>query len=176
MPSRTSRFDPDLTLLAKVTFNVPERMLYAQLENRSDVVGRLLAIDALKEKKDKKTVGKLKGALNDDPFYGVRREAASALQEIHTDEAFDALAESMGQSDPRVRLRVVQEIGRFYRPEVLPRMENVLAHEKNPDILIAAIRNVGRFHSPQTRQTISKYLTSTSYGNELADAAVEAIR
>jgi aminopeptidase N len=64
------RFDPELTLLAKVTFDVPERMLYAQLENRSDVVGRLLAIDALQEKKDKKTVGKLKDVLNNDPFHG----------------------------------------------------------------------------------------------------------
>jgi len=170
------RFDPDLTLLAKVTFNVPERMLYAELENRSDVVGRLLAIDALKEKKDKKTVGKLKDALNNDAFYGVRREAASALQEIHTDEAFDALVGSMDQSDARVRLRVVQEIGRFYRPEVLTRMENVLANEKNPDIVMAAIGNMGRFHSPQTRQAVSRYLQSTSYRNELADAAIGAIR
>ncbi len=170
------RFDPDLTLLAKVTFNVPERMLYAQLGNRLDVVGRLIAVDALKEKKDKKTVGKLKDALDGDPFYGVRREAAGALQEIHTDEAFSALTDSMEQSDARVRLRVVQEIGRFYRPEVPTRMENILAVEKNPDILIAAIQAMGRFHSPRTREIISKYLKSTSYCNELADAAVEAIR
>lgn len=170
------RFDPELTLLAKVTFDVPKEMLYAEMENRSDVVGRLLAIDALKEKKDKKTVGKLKDALNDDPFYGVRREAAAALQEIHTDEAFDALVESMEQSDARVRLRVVQEIGSFYRPEVLTCMESVLANEKNADIVMAAVENMGRFHSPQTRQTISKYLRSTSYRNELADAAVRAIR
>jgi HEAT repeat protein len=101
---------------------------------------------------------------------------ASALQEIHTDEAFDALVESMDQSDARVRLRVVQEIGRFYRPEVLARMENVLANEKNPAILIEAIQNMGRFHSPQTRQAVSKYLQSASYRSELADAAIRAIR
>jgi len=170
------RFDPELTLLAKITFSVPEEKLYAQLENRSDVVGRLLAVDALKEKKDKKTVGKLKDALNNDSFHGVRVEAASALQEIHTDEAFDALADSMDQSDARVGLRVVQEIGRFYRPEVLARMESVLANEKNPAILIEAIQNMGRFQSPQTRQGVSKYLQSASYRSELADAAIRAIR
>jgi aminopeptidase N len=169
------RFDPDLTLLAKVTFNVPERMLYAELDNESDVVGRLLAVDALKEKKDKKTVERLKDALNDDPFYGVRRSAASALQEIHTDEAFDALADSMDQSDARVRLRVVQAIGGFYRPDVLTHLEGVLANEKNPEIVAAAVENMGRFHSPQTQQAISKYLQSTSYRNELAGAAISAI-
>ncbi len=170
------RFDPDLTLLAKVTFNVPERMLYAQLENRSDVVGRLIAVDALKEKKDKKTVGKLKDSLNNDPFYGVRRAAAAALQEIHTDEAFEALVQSIKQSDARVRLRVVQEIGSFYRPDVLTHMEGVLANEKNPAIVMAAIEAMGHFQSPQTRQSLSKYLQSTSYRNELADAAADAIR
>lgn len=172
----TVRFDPELTLLADIKFNVPERMLYAQLDDRSDMVGRLLAIDALQKKTDKKAIARLKDALNNDPFYGVRRAAASALQEIHSDEAFAALVESMSQSDARVRLSVVELIGGFYRPEVLTRMEKVLADEKNPEIVIQAIQSMGRFHSPQTREAISRYLQSTSYRNELADAAVQAIR
>jgi len=170
------RFDPDLTLLAKVQLDVPKEMLYAQLDNHCDVVGRLIAIDALKEKKDKKTVAKLKDVLNGDPFHGVRQEAASALQEIHTDEAFSALTDSVNQEDARVRLRVVREIGAFYRPEVLVCLENVLANEKNPEILVAAIQSLGRFDSPQTRQVISTCLRSTSYRNELAAAAIDAIR
>ncbi len=170
------RFDPELTLLAQVTFDVPTKMLYAQLDDRADMVGRLLAADALKEKKDKKTVGKLKDALNNDPFYGVRRAAAAALQEIHTDEAFEALVKSMDQPDARVRRSVVELIGGVYRPEVIAHMESVLANEKNPEIVITAIQNLGRFHCPQTKQIISKYLQSTSYRNELADAAVGAIR
>jgi aminopeptidase N len=169
------RFDPELTLLADVKFDVPRDMLYTQLENPSDVVGRLLAIRALKEEKDKKTVAKLEDAANNDPFYGVRVDAAEALQEIHTDEAFTALVDSMDQSDARVRLRVVQAIGAFYRPEVPDCLEKVLADEKNPEILMAAIRNLGRFHSPRTRETVSRYLQSTSYRNELAMAAIDAI-
>jgi aminopeptidase N len=170
------RFDPELTLLAEIKFNAPERMLYAQLENRSDMVGRLIAVDALQEKKDEKTVDKLKGVLNNDPFYGVRRAAAAALQEIHTDEAFDALVKSTDQSDARVRLSVVELIGGFYRSEVPTCMENVLANEKNPEIVMQAIEMMGRFHCPQTQQVISKYLHSTSYRNELATAAIRAIR
>ncbi len=169
------RFDPELTLLARVKFDVPREMLYAELENQSDVVGRLLAVEALKKEKDKKTVAKLKDAVNDDSFYGVRIEAASALQEIHTDEAFDALVDSMQQSDARVRLRVVQAVGAFYRPEVPTCMETVLASEKNPEILMAAIRSLGRFHSPGTREAVARYLHSTSYRNELAMAAIDAI-
>ncbi len=172
---RIVRFDPELTLLARVKFDVPREMLYAELENQSDVIGRLLAVEALKGEKDKKTIGKLKDAVNGDAFYGVRIEAAAALQEIHTDEAFDALVDSMEQSDARVRLRVVQAVGAFYRPEVPTCMESVLAGERNPEILMAAIRGLGRFHSPQTRETVSRYLQSTSYRNELAMAAIDAI-
>lgn len=170
------RFDPELTVLAQIKFDKPRDMLYAQLANTADVVGRLLAIDALKEKKDKKTVARLKETLNDDPFYGVRRSAAAALREIHTDEAFEALIDSMDQPDARVRLQVVEEVGRFYRPESLAAMEKVLATEKNPDVVASAIGDIGRYHAPQTRQAILTYLRSDSYRNTLAAAALRAIR
>jgi len=170
------RFDPELALLARVTLDVPREMLYAQLENRSDVVGRLLAIDGLKEKKDKKTVAQLKETLNSDPSYGVRREAASALREIHTDEAFEALRTSVDQDDARVRLHVVQELGSFYRPEIPACMEEILAREKNPAIQMAAIESLGRVRTPQTQRVICEYLHSASYRNELAAAALDAIR
>ncbi len=170
------RFDPELTLLAKVTFNKPKKMLYAQLENKVDVVGRLRAADALEKKKDKQTVAKLKDALNGDPFYAVRRSAAIALSRIRTDEAFAALTDSRDQSDARVRLAMVELIGDFYRDESFAISQDVIANEKNPAIVAAALLNIGRYHGPQTREIVSEYLRSTSYENELAAAAVRAIR
>ena len=170
------RFDPEYSLLADVSFEKPEAMLYAQLENKADVVGRLLAIEALKEKDDKKTIAELKGALNNDPFYGVRNEASAMLREIHTDEAFDALAESMAQPDARVRLQVVAGIGGFYRPESLELTKQVLKNEKNPAIIYEAICNLGRYHHEDTKQLLIQYLESKSYCNQLAEAALEAIR
>jgi aminopeptidase N len=172
----TVRFDPDYGLLAEVKFNKPTAMLYAQLENQEDVIGQLLAIEALDEKKDKKTIAKLKEALNNDPFYGVRKEASSALCDIHTDEAFDALAESFDQPDARVRLQVVRDIARFYRPESLALTKRVLRKEKNPAILAEAIRNLGLYHDKGTRRLLVRYLKSRSYRNTVADAAVRAIR
>ncbi len=106
----------------------------------------------------------------------MRLDASSALQEIHTDEAFKALADSMDQNDARVRLRVVEDLGRFYRSEVLSLMQSVLAREQNPEVLAAAIRATGRYTGPQTREVIDRYLRSTSYRNELAGAAIAALR
>ena len=172
------RFDPEYGLLAKVEFDKPTDMLYAQLEDGADVIGRLLAVEALKPKEDGKTVEKLKAALNGDAFYGVRLEASRALREIHTPEAFQALATSMEQDDARVRRRVVADVGGFFRPESLEKSRGVLAgEEENPAISAQAIRNLGRHGgAKQTRKILADYLKSSSYRNELAEAAIAAIR
>ena len=170
------RFDPEYGVLAKVTFDVPTAMLYAQLADQNDVVGRLLAIEALKEKKDKKALAHLKTALNRDSFWGVRRAASGALREIHTSKAFDALAESMEQTDARVRLQVVEDIAGFYRPESLELTKKVLEKEKNPEIVAAAVENLGRYQTPEGDALVVRYLKSESYRNRLALAAIEAIR
>jgi aminopeptidase N len=170
------RFDPDYGLLANVTFDKPAPLLYAQLTYEDDVIGRLKAIEALEKKKDKKTIDKLKEVLNSDAFYGVRLRASAALEKIHTDEAFEALADSLDQKDARVRNDVVRHIGDFYRPESLELTQKVLRTEKNPAILGGAIRNLGLYHHKKTRRLLVKHLKSRSYRNELASAAIEAIR
>ena len=170
------RFDPDYGLLANVKFEKPTAMLYDQLENKDDVIGRLRAIEALEKKKDKKTIAKLKEVLNGDLFYGVRGEASKALRNIHTNDAFDALVESFDQPDARVRLQVVRDIGGFYRPESFRRTKRILNREKNPEILYRAIRNLGQYHHKDTRRLLMDYLKSRSYRNKLAVGAVQAIR
>ncbi|MHC4556107.1 MAG: M1 family aminopeptidase [Planctomycetota bacterium] len=170
------RFDPDYGLLANIKFEKPTAMLYEQLENKDDVIGRLRAVDALEKKKDKKTVEKLKEVLNNDPFHAVRRRASAALGEIHTDEAFEALADSLDQEDARVRQQVVRNITRFYRPETLELIKRTLRNEKNPAILEVAIRNLGLYHHKDTRRLLLDYLKSRSFRNELPTAAIEAIR
>ncbi len=170
------RFDPDYGLLAKIDFDKPTAMLYKQLENKDDVIGQLLAIDALEKKDDKKTVTKLKEILNGDSFYAVPRRAAVALREIHTNDAFDALAESLDQKDARVRLQVVRSICDFYRTESLEITKRILKDEKNPAISAAAIRNLGRYNHKDTQNILIDYLNSDSFRNRLASAAIEAIR
>jgi len=170
------RFDPDYGLLADIKFEKPAAMLYAQLENTDDIIGRLRAVDALENKKDKKTVAALKDVLNNDLSDRVRRNASSALRQIHTNEAFDALADSVKQPDARVRQQVVADIGGFYRPESLRLTKRVLRKEKNPEIIARAIRNLGQYHHKDTRKLLLDLLKSKSYRNSLASAAVEVIR
>src|SRR5439155_95652 len=110
----TVRIDPDVTLLAKVSFNPPASMLDAQLADEEDVVGRLLAVEQLSGKQE--ALSKLKKALNHDPFYGVRLAAAASIRALRTDEALEVLLASTEQSDARVAGAQRGEEGR--RPRV----------------------------------------------------------
>lgn len=169
------RFDPDYTLLANVRFNKSDAMLLAQLQNQQDVIGRLLAIDALGKRKTNDAVNALRHALRHDPFYGVRQAAASSLARVHTDEAFDALARARKQEDARVRESVLRGISRYYRPAVLDIMCEVADHESNPAIVAVAIEALGKYQHQKSDRRIRHFLKSESFRNELARAAVDAI-
>jgi aminopeptidase N len=170
------RFDPELTVLADVTFDKPDEMLFAQLEYPQDMIGRLLAAEALGKRKTKKAVDALRKSLNGDPFFGVRIAASGSLREIHNDDAFAALRDSREQPDARVRQQVVADLSRFFREETLEVLEQVVATEHNPAIQASAIQGLGRFHGPRARKVIKQYLKSNSFRNELAGAAIRAIR
>jgi aminopeptidase N len=169
------RFDPQYSVLAEISFEKPKKMLYAQLENTEDVIGRLMAIESLKKEKDKETVVKLRNCLQTDIFYEVRIASSDALREIHTNEAFEAIVDSVNQDDARVRRHVVEDIGGFYRPKSLEKLLEILKSEKNPDILYEVIRSLGRYHDEQVREVLVGQLESKSYRNRLAVGAIRAI-
>jgi aminopeptidase N len=173
---RIVRLDPDYTLLAKMSLSLPNNMLYAQLADRKDVIGRLLAIQQLKDRKDLEAVTKLKETLNSDPFYGVRQDAAQALRSIHSDAALEALLASTNQLDARARLSVTYAISAFYDDKAYASARHTLENEKNPAILHAAIDGLGNYAQPEVRDLLTKFLTSQSYRNELANAAIGAMR
>jgi aminopeptidase N len=170
------RFDPDYSILARITFDKPDDMLLAQLEDRQDVIGRLLAIRALARRKTRASVDALKSVLAEAPFFGVRIAASNALQTIHNDQSYAALLACRRQPDARVRQHVVQDLGKFFREETIQELQQILATEKNPAIAAAAVRALGRFHGQTSRSLIEKNLFADSFRNELTEAAVAAIR
>lgn len=170
------RVDPEYTLLARIQFTVPRPMLYAQLADKEDVIGRLLAIEQFSTKTDKGVIAKLQETLNHDGFYGVRIEAARALRSIHTDEALNALLASTLQPDARVREWVASAIDGFYDQKAYDFARQRLSEEKNPVILSQDIRGMAGYNKPEVREAVLKLLDTGSYRNELADAAISAAR
>jgi len=170
------RFDPDYTLLAKISFNLPTPLLKAQLADQGDMMGRLLAVRQLGEKKNAESVKLLKQALNNDPFHGVRDEAAKALGAQRTDESLAALIDSLEQPDARVRQAVVSAITRSYNDAAHDAIDGVVVNEKNPDIRANAIRALGKYSKPGVKALLTRLLTADSYRNRVADAAIAAMR
>lgn len=169
------RFDPDYSVLAEVTFAKSDRMLMAQLQNSDDIIGRLLAVKGLQTRRTQKSVNALKKVLNEDGHHGVRRSAATALRTIGTDNAFEAILDSREQSDARVRNSVVGAIGRFYRPEAMKALVEVVEKETNPDIVSSAIRSLGKFQDDESIAVIRRSLRHESFGNRVALSAVSAL-
>lgn len=170
------RVDPEYTLLAKTTFNLPTPLLKAQLADKSDMLGRLIAVQQLGEKKTKESLALLKDTLNNDAFYAVRVEAAKALGAQRTDDALAALIPSLKQSDARVRTAVMSAIARYYNDEAYNVLRAALAAEKNPEIQATAIRALGKFAKPEVNAALLGFLASDSYRHVLADAALSAMR
>ena len=171
----TFRVDPKLELLAQAKIELPPGMLYALLEDRDDVIGQVLAIEQLGKKGGQESVRRLTAAVEKKNFYAVKNEAVKALQTIHTDEAFESLR-SLQPEDARVRNQVAAALAGFYRDEARGVLEQIVAREKNPEILSHAIRALGRFSTGEVRATLQRFLDTPSYRNALASAAIGAMR
>ncbi|MEE2780698.1 MAG: M1 family aminopeptidase [Planctomycetota bacterium] len=170
------RFDAKTQVLGSIEFNKPKEMLYAQLARQDDVVGRLLAADALSDKDDRETIERLQAALQNDPFFGVRLQAAKALADIGSLAALEALIDSRQQSDARVRRHVVRALGSFFHPMAKTALLQFVAEEQNPDIIAEAIRPLGKYPGGDVSEQITRLLQQSSYDNAVAVAAMDAAR
>ena len=170
------RFDPEYTLLATIDFDKSNDLIAAQVEREDDMMGRLLAVEALETRKTKAAVELLTKRLNEDTFFGVRIAAAKALGKQETDEAIEILRASwQNQTDARVRSEVVSAMLAKFQPSTLENAMSVLEKESNPAIQSTAIAALAKFHGEPTQSKLIELLDSKSFHDELALAAVSAM-
>jgi len=170
------RIDPELTVLASIDFTPANPLIHAQLENGADAIGRLLAATALGGKKDQENIDRLKKVLTDDPFYGVRIEAAAALNKTHTPEALTALVSSLAQEDARVREAVIKAVGGYYSEASFAALRDLAKTETNPDLVADALAFLGKYPDPEVAPLLLASLERTSYRHRVASAAIRAMK
>ena len=164
------RVDPDYTVLARVSFTPPNEMLKRQLD--SDVIGRLLAVKLLADRKDDDAVKMLAGVLAGDASHAVRQEAIDALRKIDTPPARRALVEAPSQQDARVRLALVGALDERIEPEAAAALSAMAAQERNPEVLgriVAAMAD-------QPGTDVRQWLGHTSFRDDVATSVIEALR
>ena len=173
-PPEIVRIDPDVALLAKIGFTPSTPMLFAQLADKSDAIGRLIAAEQLNGKRE--ALSRLKDALNEDSFYPVRLAASASLRSIQSESALRALLDSTKQKDARVRRQVGNDIAGYYRDEAFTNALRVLNDEKNPEIRAASLSRLAGWSRPEVREQILAALKAETFHNVLEDAAVTAAR
>jgi len=176
------RVDPGLTLLARINFKPATPMLFAQLADKSDLIGQHHALDNLAGRSDGETIAKLKAALNSDSHYAIRSRAAELLKQARTDESLAALISSLAPTeretvrDARVRNAIVSALGGFYHEDAFAALKQSLATEKNPGIQATALRALGPYAKPEARDLLVKFLNTPSYRDRLAEAAIAGMK
>ncbi len=168
------RVDPNVALLAKISFAAPTPMLLAQLGDASDAIGRLVAAEQLSGRRE--ALARLKEALNGDPFYPVRLAAAASLRAIQDDKTLPALLDSTRQKDARVRRQVANDIASFRRDEAYTNLIRVIREEKNPDLKASAVSRLGSWSKPEARELILSALRSESFHHVVEEAGLSAAR
>ncbi|MBA2115647.1 M1 family aminopeptidase [Bremerella alba] len=178
LPSKPEmvQFDPEYTLLAKVDFDKPEALWVSELASAERATGRILAIEALAKKKSDKAIDAIQAALETDPFYGVRVEAAEALGKINSDKSRAALRKTATPNDARVRLALVKATVGDYQPEEVVALLEGAQAEKNPAIVAAWIEGLAKYSDEPITQYLRASLEKESFRNEIAEAAIEAMR
>jgi aminopeptidase N len=175
-PPDLVRIDPGYTVLAKITFDPPEAMLRRQLRDTNDVIGRIVAVGAFGRRQSRAAVEALRETLKTDPIHAVRTEAAQALRSIHSDEAFEVLSASLDQSDPRVRIAVLNALGGFHREQVAALAEARLRNESHPDVRLAAIRLLGHPARSGGGGDLVAWLGTNSFRQQIAGAVLGVLR
>lgn len=170
------RIDPGYTVLADVRVKIPPPLQEAQLTLENDVIGRIEAIRMISGRKDRETVELLADRLRNDPFYGVRVEAARALADRQSPEALRALIDGRDQDDALVRIEVVRGLSRFFRSAARQQLLDVVADEKNPEIVAAALEGLGKFPDGAIDEALIAALDRDSFRHRIARAALEGIQ
>ena len=164
------RVDPDLTVLAKINFTPAGEMLKEQL--KSDIIGRMLAVQQLGKKKDEATVKQLAEIVSADPHHAIKTEAVDALQQIPGDAARAALISLTSQPDERVRKAVADALASILHPDAHAALVKMAAAEQNPVILSAIVSSFAAW--PQ--EDMVPFLKRSSYQNMVAAAAIKTLR
>jgi len=134
--------DPEFSVLADLKQQQSELFWENQLKQNvaGSVPSRARAVEHFKATDTERSRKVLAEALRDDPFYGVRAEAAEALGKLKGDLAREALLSGLGQADARVRTACAEALSGFRNdPTVVQALHDRAKQVDSSDATRAAI-------------------------------------
>ena len=96
----------------------------------------------------------LASRLKDEPSAAMRMELARTLGELPAESAQGALAATLTDENPQVRVVACKALGRRQTVESLESLGKIVAEDTDLDVRIAAAREIGRFKDPTAAQAL----------------------
>lgn len=168
--------DPELSVLGEVRVKAPGDMLRAQLAHAPTARGRMLAIASLAKLDDPPTTQALGRALaNEQEFWGVRAEAASALGQLRSEEAFTILSAQVNTSHPKVRRAIVSALGSFRTSKSLEVLKPLALRDPSYLVEAEAARALGCTRQAAAFDTLIDVIDRRSWADVVRTGAIDGL-
>ena len=174
-------FDYGGALIKEVVFNKTTAQLFYQLNNDKDVLGRVWSISQLTARlKDEKIAAaerqsitsSLANTLVNDKFWGIRLEAAAALNGIN--EAKTALLAATKDANSRVRARAVRSLATLKDP-ALAATYVALLNDQSYGVVRAAALALGQTKGPMAYDPLAKLIGEPSWRDTIVASALDGL-
>jgi aminopeptidase N len=169
--------DPDQAVLAEIKETKAQALWRAQLLESPSVPARLRAVQHFAQSKATEDHELLAKAFDQERFWGVRIELATALGNAKGTVAKQALLNGLKEKDARVRKACVDGLGKLGpHDEVAAALKDVL-HKGDASYAVegAALAAYARQHQKDAVDVITPWLAKESHQDTLADAALAAL-
>ena len=176
-------FDYGDALIKELHFDKPTDVLVYQLTRDEDVMGRMWALGQLSERrKDKSTADTenetitkaVISSLGQDKFWGIRFEAAAALQNIPGELVKKALLAATKDQSPRVRARAIQALGALKDSTLAGTFQQSLGDESYA-VIRAAAEALGQTKNAAGYDSLIKLLDTSSWRDNIRLAGLNGL-
>ncbi len=180
---RIVNFDYGSTLIKELKFDKPTPELVYQLSRDEDLMGRVWALGQLSERlraaqtpesEKQEIVQAIASALKSDKSWGLRVEAAAALNNVPGDAARTALVAAARDRDARVRARAITSLAITKDPSLATLYLEHLNDESYATIREAA-RALGQTKSPAAYEPLVKLLEIPSWRDTIKVSALTGL-
>lgn len=182
-PPLLVNFDYGDTLIKELRFEKSTDQLVYQLSHDQDMLGRVWALGQLSAKiKDKATADRdkqeianqLASALTNDKFWGVRLEAATALDNAPGEGARAALLAATKDQKSRVRGRALRSLASTKDPTLASTYQQFL-NDPSYAVIGEAARALGMTRSPAAYQALVKLIDMPSWRDNIKASALSGL-
>jgi aminopeptidase N len=168
--------DPELAVLAEAKIEAPADMLRAQLRGAPTARGRALAAAGLGRHDDPPSIKALAATLADEQeFWGVRAEAAAALGNLRSEEAFAALEASAGAAHPKARRAVMHALGGFKTSKAAELLKKAALRDASYLVEAEAARALGATKQGTGFDTLVDILDRPSWADVIRAGAIDGL-